>query len=373
MQDKKEFAGKEDAKRKLQVLGDGSTTSGARTADALERAVAQDRTDLVALLRLAALYERTGLASKARETAEAALKVNPKAARALLVLALVYAAQPGETQRAVDYAKNARALAPDDPEIAHEAGRLAFQSGQYEWAYSILQDSHRKLTGNPDALFDYAWSAYSVGRVADAEAAMQTALSAGTNFARASEARRFTEIVGLVEIPDRIAAASPTIEATLKAEPGYVPALFVAGLAWERRGDYTQAQRLFEQVLARYPQFTPAARQLALIYSDHVDNVQKGYELAVKARQASPEDLELLKALAKLSYRRGDHQYASQLLKDYIQKKAGEAEAYYYLGLCQHQLKQTEAATSSLQQALTLKLNPKLAEEANRVLASMKQ
>jgi len=60
-------------------------------------------------------------------------------------------------------------LAPDDPEVAHTLGRLAFGAGDYTWAFSLLQESAHKQPDNSDVLFDLAKAAYSKGQVATAE------------------------------------------------------------------------------------------------------------------------------------------------------------------------------------------------------------
>jgi Flp pilus assembly protein TadD len=299
--------------------------------------------------------------------------VNPKAVPAMLILARVHGARPGGAPRALEYAKNARAAAPNDPEVAHAAGRAAFQVGQHEWAYSILQDGIRKQPGNVEVGYDFAWSAYSVGRVADAETAMQNVVRQGTNSARVDAAKLFVEMTALARNPAGLAQASPRIQTVLKADPAYVPALTAAALAWEQQKGYAEAGKLYEQVLGRYPEFLPAIRNLAIIYANHLGDVQKGYDLAVKARQSLPDDMALARALGKLVSLRGDHQYAVRLLNEVQQKKAADAETYYYLGVSQAQLKLKSESTASLRQALTMNLDAKLAAEAlNRLLAEDK-
>ena len=90
------------------------------------------------------------------------------------------------------------------------------------------------------------------------------------------------------------------------------------------------------------------------------------------ARRALPEDVGLAKALGKLTYWRGEYQYAAQLLKEVLQQKGADAEAYYYLGMSQHRLKQKADSAASLHQALALNLDAKHATEAERVLAELK-
>ena len=77
---------------------------------------------------------------KAIDTYETALRANPTNAAATLGLARLYAGR-GDIAKALDTAKNARKLSPDDPVVAYELGRLAFQTGDYPWATSLLEEA----------------------------------------------------------------------------------------------------------------------------------------------------------------------------------------------------------------------------------------
>src|SRR5207249_3732734 len=117
----------------------------------------------------------------------------------------------------------------------------------------------------------------------------------------------------------------------LNADPSYVPALMVSALVQEQRGNYIEAQKLYGKVLARYPYFAPATRQLALLYAEHLGDDQKAYELAVKAREVFPEDPELAKTLGILAFRRGDYSRSAQLLREGALKRSSDAELLYFL------------------------------------------
>jgi tetratricopeptide (TPR) repeat protein len=372
VQSTSQFMGKDEARQKLVVLNGETGRPVPEIVQALEKSLAQDPNDVALMLRLGPLYEQIGQLGKAQEVSEKALKLNPKAIRAMLVLARIHGARADGAQRAFEYAKSARAAAPDDGEVAHAAGRAAFQVGQYDWAYSILQESNRKLADNPEVCYDFAWSAYSVGKVAEADNAMRRALRSGTNFSRTEMAKEFVDMVTLVGDPAARSQATARIQERLKADPDYVPALMAAALEWERRGGYAEAKKLYEQVLKRYPQFTPASRNLAILYANHLDDNQRGYEMASKARATLPDDVELARALGKLAYRRGEYQYAAQLFKEVQQKQAADAETYFYLGMSQSRLKQQADGAISLRQALAMNVDAKLAEEAKRVLGEQK-
>ena len=140
-----DFPSKAEAQSRLALLGDGSGTASSLTADQLEQLLQKQPNDLIARMRLAEAYERQNDWTKAADAYEAALKVNPKLASAALKLAQIYSGPVPNKEKALSYAKTARTLAPDDPQTTAVLGRVAFDTGDYSWAYNLLQESSRQL------------------------------------------------------------------------------------------------------------------------------------------------------------------------------------------------------------------------------------
>ena len=46
--------------------------------------------------------------------------------------------------KALEFAKKARELAPNDAEVAGLLGRIALKADNFSWAYSLLQESARQ-------------------------------------------------------------------------------------------------------------------------------------------------------------------------------------------------------------------------------------
>jgi TolA-binding protein len=76
--------------------------------------------------------------------------------------------------------------------------------------------------------------------------------------------------------------------------------------------------------------------------------------------------------LGVLTYRKGNYPRASELLKESAASRKADAEVLYYLGMAQYKLKSKAESKASLQQAVSLNLQAKLAEDAKRVLAELK-
>jgi tetratricopeptide (TPR) repeat protein len=366
-----DFPGKAEARQRLATLAiDPKTAQASQVAELRKRSV-EAPNDSVAASRLAAVLERDGAFDQAAACCEAALKNNPASVPVKLRLASLYADHLNNRARALALAKDAHSQAPDSAEASHLLGRLAYQTGDHTWSASLLEESARRRPGEPAILYDLAWARYSLGRITEAEAAMQTpALAPG--FGRAAEAKRFLEMAAATTNLTRAAQSLADLRQTLAAEPDYVPALFLSALLDEQQGRYKEAAARYDRILARYPLFAPATRNLALLCAERLGQDTKAFTLAAKARESFPEDARVARTLGILAYRQKDYSRSAELLLESIRNTDNDAEAFCYLGLAQHQLKQPAASQQALQRALALNVQPPLANEARRVLAELK-
>ena len=373
LQSDREFPGKDDASRCLLLLAFDVRTAGPEARASLENRVSKQPDDPIALLRLGALYERDGAVDKAVGACQTVLKINPNNVRALVSLAQLYAGHLKQTAKAFELAKTAHKLAPDDPAISHLLGRTAYQTGDYKWASSLLEEAARKQPAGAELFYDLAQARYSVGQVSDAQAAMESALRGGAaTIPQANEARRFLDLVALSAKPLQAVADAGRIEQILKAEPGYVPALMVMGAIDQQKVDTGAAKQIYEKVLGQYPDFVPAEKRLAILLTEDPSDDKRAYELAMKAWNALPDDPELAKVLGIITYRRGDYARAANFLKESNRNRSGDAQLMCYLGLAPYQSTQLGVSKSSLQRAVDMNPPPQLAEEARRVLGQLK-
>jgi len=361
----KDFTGSDEAHLALSILDLHPESAGPTGIAKLEKLVADRPEDPVVLGKLASAYAATGAADKAISTYQNALRKNP--ANVALTLALVRAYDGAhETAKALDLAKTARKLAPDDPAVAHILGRLAYQTGDYTWAAGLLQEAARKMPDNLETLYDAAEAEYALGQVTDAETNMQRIAQAGPASPRAESAKRFLAMTALAANPTSTSVG--LIEQTIKTTPNYVPALVARAALYQQQGDAAAAKTIYEKILTLFPGFVPAKKQLVIFYAANPADDKKAYNLAVATREALPKDAELAKALGVIVYRTGDFSRAASLLQESAGKRADDAEVFYYLGAAQAKLKQRQESQKSLKHALELKLKPDLAAEAQRLL-----
>ncbi len=367
-----EFRGKAEAREALEFLTLDPAAADPATAARLEKRLKNMPADPVAARRLAAISERRGNPERAAQLYEALFRANPKATFAALQLAELQLARLNNPSRALEYARAARNRAPEDPRVAQQAGRVALRAGDARWAYSLLQESARQLPGDPEVRFDLAVAAYHVGRVGEAEAALQALTRSGGNSTLVQTAGRWLELIRAAAQPDAAVGAAPLAREMLTADPNCLPAHFVFALAAEHQGDRAAARQAYERLLAQQPEFAPASRQLVLLRVGQGEDDPQVFALATRVREAFPRDAEVAAALGILALRRGDFTRAVQLLGEALRERPDVAEWQYYLGLAHYRLKQPQQSKAALEKAVSLNLNAELTREARRILTELK-
>ena len=307
----KPYRGQDEGKLCLTILTMNPKTAGADAVALLEKRVAAQPSDVIAFLRLGAVQQRNGATDPAIAAYEAALKINPQNSPALIDLAQLYLTKKNSL-KALELTKAAYKLTPDDPQVALFLGRLAYANGDCKLSLSLLQEVARVQSEKPDVQFDFAKAAYANGQVTEAEAAARKALETTANFPGAAEAKKMVSMIALAASPSDPSAA----QEILKAEPDYVPALMVVAAVNEKRGETSAALQNYNKILARYPNFSPAQRNLTILYASGTETISQAYELAAKARAAYPDDAAVAKAFGILLYRQPDYARAERLLKE---------------------------------------------------------
>jgi tetratricopeptide (TPR) repeat protein len=207
---------------------------------------------------------------------------------------------------------------------------------------------------------------YMLGEEGAAGLALQKAAAASANFPGKDEARQRLDLLAIDLGTEN---GRTQLENYLRERPNDPAALTRLAETQERDGAVDQAVKTFEKVVADYPLFTPATRRLALLYGEHSTDLLKAFELAMKARQAYPDDPEVAKTLGILSFRREYYPRSAELLKEAAATRKDDAELLYYLGQVYHELREWKECKGVLERALSLNLLPALADKAKSALA----
>ena len=367
----KDSAVRTNAEERLWILNLEPAKAGPGDTQKLQRLLAADPNDVVVLLRSAAIADQQGALDQALDYFSRAAKANPRAPTVLLKLGRFYSERLHQPAKALEQGNLALKLAPADPVVARVVGRIALDAGDDKRAYTLLQDSAK--SDDAEALFDLAQASYRVSRSAQAHDLGRRVVDAKAAFPRQEIAARFLDMLALSEDPVKAAQSRARIEQIVQVDPDHLPALMALAVAQEQAQRYGEAKQLLEdRVLKGHPDFALGWRKLAFLYGERLGDEDKAFAAGIKAREAFPEDPALARMLGKIAYRRQNYTAAVQFLRTSLEKGREDAELYFYLGMAQNGLKQSDQSRTSLKKALALNLDPKLAQEANRVIKESK-
>jgi tetratricopeptide (TPR) repeat protein len=368
-----EFAHKPAAREKLAVLGLKVDQMSPADVERLENRYSQTPADVIAGLKLAQLYQQQGRIEEAGKHYEQLLQQNSRLVPALVNLAQLYARDPGRRKDAADLLQQALSLEPNDPRISHLLGRLTYEMGNYRGSLALLEESARRRRQDPELQFDLGMAYLAMGRLNDSEVSIKSSLGNSSSFSRADQARETLALLELYRTPAQAKGQREEIRGRLQASPGFLPALLALGRLEEHEGRVEQARSTYEDILRKYPDFAPAARDLARIYSGSGGDLNRAYELAIQARETLPGDPELMKTFAKIVYLRGNFRHAVLLLEECANVSPDDAEVFYYLGMSNYRLKNEEETRLALTRAITLRPEAAFSSEARETLAQLDQ
>jgi Flp pilus assembly protein TadD len=355
----------------LASLEAGKAESPELSLTELETTTKQQPNDVVAQIRLGEAYQKQGASDKAAAAFEQALKLNPKLSVPTIKLAELYAGPLHNNEKALVYAKKARELAPNDPQITILLGKVAYQNGNFSWSYNLLQEAARQRRDDPAVLYTLGWSAYAMGKVNEARDLMQKVAAADGNTAETADAKKFLRFTALNQDPKQLGAAEAEVQKEVASNGDYVPAMMAQATLYKQQGQARQAIKVYTDILRRFPDLAPAQKHLAALYAQDQSTLAAAYDVASKARKALPDDPELAELLGRLSYQKKEYPRAVQLLQESARKKTLDANSLFYLGMSQLQARQSTEARGVLNEALTNGLQEPFATEAKRALADL--
>jgi len=351
---------KAEANAALALLESAATRSAAEWEEEAKKSPG----DILVLMRLAQAREAAGDHGGAAKTWEQALTVSADFYPASLQLARLYAGPLTDLTKALKHGERARELQPENPAAAGLLGSIHYKSGNVAGAFRILETAMHAGTLAPEVQLDFGRVAYLSGKFALSRETMQALVTASGAALEAAEAKLFLTLTAPVNDPAALAAAVPAAEEALQKDPGYVPALLVRAASLAGVGKKAEAVAICEEVLKSYPDCAAAQKQLAELWMDDPKGHDKGYPLALKARDAFPGDAGLIRALAIFSYRKENFRLSISLFQELANVKPLDASALYYTGMARFRSNDKPGALEDLTKAVEGRLPEPLAGAA---------
>lgn len=168
---------------------------------------------------------------------------------------------------------------------------------------------------------------------------------------------------------NQLEKALANYRAVIAKNPKDTEALMMTGTLSEKKQDFTAARDAYEKVLALNPRFSPALNNLAYLYSEHFNQLDKAQELAQKARELLPHEPHTGDTLGWILYKRQQYPWALTLLLESAAKLPDSGEVQYHLGMTHYMMGEENDARIALQHALQLEKDFPGHEEASRALS----
>ena len=331
----------------------------------LEQRVRENPDDVVVLLQYARGLSQTGRFDDVLAAYDKALAANPDLEVAHLGRADLFADHLDDPAKALEAASQARRVAPSSALALAALGRAHFQNGNHEEAYGLLVDASSNTGAEADLLEDFAWAAYSLGRIDEARTAMERAVERGL-----TDTDEATEFLSLTS-PERLQnpETRTLAETVLTRHADHVPALML--LADSQEQSEEDAEQGYLKILALYPKFDMARKALAARYLNDPARIDEAEALVNEARRRLPNDTDLTGMLGMINFRNSNHEAASQFLMEVATQRSLSAAELHAMGMSQAALKQNENARASLTQALEAGLPEPEATAAKNALETL--
>jgi tetratricopeptide (TPR) repeat protein len=345
----------------------------------LDEAIKLDSHFADAILLQADLKLRKGVPAAAVELLAPLTKERPQIAPAQYLLASAYLAQQ-KGEEALAVYRQMMELYPKDPQPPFFIGRMLLQRGQQADARKVFEKSTEI---SPDFLpatevlvdLDIAANQYAsaIERVQklidkkDSTLAQLLGLRGKIYLAQRDFTHAEADLLKAIELDPKLepaylllaqvyAESNRSEEAIAKLtafveKNKTVPALMQIATINERLKNFAAARDAYETLLTVAPNYPLALNNLAVLYSDRLEQLDKAYDLAKRANEAVPNEPHLSDTLGWILVKKGDYGNALRLLQESATKLPDLPEIQFHLGMASYMVGEEGPARIALQKA----------------------
>jgi tetratricopeptide (TPR) repeat protein len=303
-----------------------------------------------AWIQLGTLYHEAGKLGEAKEIFDKVLKLNPESATVFNNLAYLELKSGGDTVKALEYARKARALEPGSGAIADTLGIAEMAAGNYRAAIAPFQQAADQMRDDPSVAANLAKAQYMCGMLAAAKENFEKALASKADFPDKAEAETRLGIL-----------KNPKDETALRARTEQDPK---DAVAWLSLGNLALAAKNYDSALDHFNKATAVNEELEAGYvgisiaSLGLNQTKAALDAANRARQIAPRSAEAAAALARANMKERKFLWAYDLLNEAVVSLPGNADLLRDLAITSHAIGRTEQAREALSKWIALKAEP---------------
>jgi tetratricopeptide (TPR) repeat protein len=294
---------------------------------------------------LAAAYQSVGQLDDAAGIFRELIRVSPENPRYYLGLGLILRDQGKITEARTAFEK-AQQLQPENMAAVQQLVELDILSQDFNSASQRVSHQLEKSPRSADAHFFEGKIYAAQGQWDRAEAALLKVLELDPSYSSAYDLLISTYIAS-----NKLAQAIDQMNSLLSKDPDNARLLMLSGLMYEKLSQFPQAQAAYEKLLSLRPDFAPVLNNLAYLYAERLNQLDKAHDLARKARALKRDDAATADTLGWILYKRAEFDEALLLLKESAAKLPNIPEVQFHLGMAYYMMGQIEAARTALRQA----------------------
>src|SRR5262249_23306229 len=241
--------------------------------------------------------------------------------------------------------EKARQLDPNNVALFTQLVELDLQQKHFDAARQRIRS---QFQGKPDSADAHFWEARVLaaeGKWDRVEDQLRQTLKLDPNLPGA-----YDLLVQAYIVTNKLPQAVKELEEVLTKEPKNSLALMTLGLLYDRLKDYPKERDAYEKLLSIDPNFVPALNNLAYLYTERLNDLNKAYGLARKAHEVQPKEALAGDTLGWVLYKRGDYQQALSMLQESAQA-SDNPEIQFHLGMTAYMMGQTDLAKTALGKA----------------------
>jgi len=260
--------------------------------------------------------------------------------------------------------EKAAELAPDNLWLVDQLVELDLLDKHFD---SARQRIHRQFQKTPDLPAAHCLEGkilIAEGKWDLAAAELKKTLQLDPNFSTAYDLLVQTYIA-----TNKLSEAASQLQAETSKDPNNVSVLLTLALLYERMENFPQARDAYEKVLSINPNFVPALNNLAYLEAERLNDLDKAYELARRARDLQGDNPAIADTLGWVLSKRGDYQQALTILQDSAEKLPDNPEIQFHLGMTAYAMGQTDIAKVALKKAAAAPNNFPGKDESKRRLS----
>ncbi len=243
--------------------------------------------------------------------------------------------------------EQARALAPDSPQILRQLVEVQLARKQIEAARALLTEPLARKPNDADLRVLLALTYVAQRDLARAEEILTQTLEVAPDSRPA-----YLLLAEVLVTARKQQPALERLEHGLARNPRDVPAWMLVASLRENLGQKKEAAEAYRKVIEINPRSQPALNNLAYLLSEHFQQTDEALDLARRARELAPKDPATADTLGWIAWRKGDYAWAQTLLEEAAQALPAEPEVQFHLGMGYYMLGQDDAARAALGRAL---------------------